>query len=315
MALTNGRGVNSNSGPLIFLTPRKKDKDGKKCKPHFTVDRKDEAGEFIRDAETIQSIEGDLFRVEVRETEYNGEPSIEGVYYLRDDRANDGQGEAYRVGIRFGVAGCGLVNRLASLTEGGDFTGLKIDYYENKKGYDAYGLEKDGQRVEWRYSMDEQPKPEPIMHKGKLVKNDYSARNEFYKAELLAIAAALGQRAAAPHAADPAADQGQVDESQVEQEAQAQNPAPAPRAPAPAARPAPRPAPAAAAPAPRPAAAPAPAARPAARTTAPAPAARPAPAPAPAARPAARPAPKAPAPAPAAVSDAPGDQGDDSVPF
>lgn len=306
MALTNGRGASTNTGPLIFLSPRKKDKNGHKCRPHFTVDRKNDAGEFIRDAETISEIKGDLFRVEVRETEFNGEPSIEGVYYLRDAAANEGQGEAYRVGIRFGVAGCGLVNRLASLTDAGDFSDLTIAYYENKKGYDAYGLEKGGQRVEWKYSLDQQPAPEPIMHKGKLVKNDYGSRNEFYKAELLAIAAALGQKAAAPHAPDPDADQGQQEEvtTQVEEQVTEE-----PVAPAPAPRPVARPVAAAA----KPAAAPAPAPKPAAAKPA-APAAKAA---APATRPvAAKPVARPVAKPVAQPAAAPGDSAlDGDVPF
>jgi hypothetical protein len=315
MALSNGRG-GFNSGPMIFLTPKTKDAEGHAAKPHFTVDRKDANGEFVRDPETVTEVSGDLFRVELKRREYQGDPKIDAVLYLRDGD------ESYRLPVTLGIAGRDLINRLAGLTESGDFTGLTISYYENRKGYDSFSLEQRGTRVQWKHDYASLPEPFLITdprNPEKIIKRDYSDLNAVFEGEINAIAVALGQQSAEKPATAPAPvtdGSGEGDQSAEDQTpapAPARPAAPAPRAPAPAARPAPRPAPAAAAPAPRTTAAPAPAARPAARTTAPAPAARPAPAPA--ARPAARPAPKAPAPAPAAVSDAPGDSGSEDVPF
>lgn len=182
-----GSNTYSNSGPLLFLSPRIKDPQGNKVPPHFTVDRKGDDGKYNRDAEIVYDVSGDLYKVEIKEREYNGEVSKEAVFYLRDRTAH----EAYRVPIRFGVAGRGLINSFASLTEGGDFTNLKIGYYENRNGYDTFSLRQNDEPVKWKYSLDEQPKPEDIMHKGKLVKRDYESLNSFFEKEVAAIATVL----------------------------------------------------------------------------------------------------------------------------
>lgn len=292
MALSNGRG-GFNSGPMIFLSPRTKDADGHPVRPHFTVDRKDETGEFVRDKETVSEVSGDLFRVEIKRREYNGDPKVDAVLYLRDNSANPP--EAYRLPITLNMPGRDLINRLANLTEGGDFTGLTVSYYENKKGYDAFSLEQRGERVQWKHDRANLPEPFAITdprNPQKVIKRDYQDLNRVFEEEVEAIAAKLGQASAEkPAAAAPAAEQS----------------APAPAAPrATAPKPAATPAPRAAAPKPAAAPAPKPAARTAPTTAVSAP------------KPVARPAPKAaptPAPQPEAETVPPGDLDDGSVPF
>lgn len=326
MALSNGR-AGFNSGPMIFLSPRTKDAEGHAAKPHFTVDRKNDAGEFVRDPETVTEVTGDLFRIEVKRREYNGDPKVDVVLYLRDGD------EAYRLPVTLNMPGRDLINRLASLTEGGDFTGLTVSYYENKKGYDAFGLEQGGNRVQWKHERNALPEPFAITdprNPEKIIKRDFADLNAVFEQEAEAIADALGQKkpAASASAGDDAAQQEQAAAEQAAAEPEATpEPQPAP-APKPIARATPVPKNTLPPPAAKPAAAATSTPRPAPRAN-PAPAARPAPAPAKAAatparppapavarsapRPAARPAP-APAPQPDPVATG-GENLDEDVPF
>ncbi len=186
MALGNSAGF-GNSGPLIFLSPRSKDKDKKECDPHFTVGRSVE-GKIVDDKETVTNVGGDLFRLEFKEREYNGEVSEEVILYLKDKEAN----EAYRLPIRFGVAGRGLFNKLITLSS---FEGLQIGYYRNKAGYDAFSLKQGDQSVKWKYENDKLPAALEIKHptSGKVLQRDYSEINKFFKAELEAVAAKVNK--------------------------------------------------------------------------------------------------------------------------
>lgn len=180
-----------NSGPLLFLSPRAKDKDKKEVPPHFVVGRVGEDGKIKDDAATVTNVGGDLFKLEIKERAFEDNVTKEAVLYLRDKEAN----ESYRLPIRFGVAGRGLFNRLASLTEKGDFTRLQIDYYRNKKGYENFGLKQDGQDVDWKIENDALPKPLEIKHPttGKVLQRDYTEVNSVFEQELNAIAAKVNK--------------------------------------------------------------------------------------------------------------------------
>lgn len=208
MALGNRESYGND--PLIFLSARTKDKEGKKVAPHFQVGRK--VGEdIVNDEQTVTTFSGALTRVEIKERTFKGKASKEIVLYVKDRnlKGPDDQPspESYRLGLLFGIAARGLFNRLATLTEVGDFTNLSIDYYENKKGYDQFGLKQNGEQVKWKYDQDQTPKPLEIKHpiSGEVLQRDYTALNVFFEKELRAIAAKLGQKETSPaKAAQPA---------------------------------------------------------------------------------------------------------------
>lgn len=184
-----GTSTPSNSGPLLFLTPRTKDKNKKEVPPHFTVGRK--VGEkIVDDEQTVTSVSGDLIRLEIKQKEYNGEPYEEVILYLRDAKAN----ETYRLPMRFGMAPREFFNRLATLTPTKNFSNLAIDYYLSKKGFEKFGLKQNGENVEWKHPLDTLPKALEIKHPqtGKLLQRDYSEVNAFFKKELEAIQAVFG---------------------------------------------------------------------------------------------------------------------------
>jgi hypothetical protein len=184
MALNTNSGYSS--GPLIFLSPRSKDKDKKDVPPHFEVGRVGPDGKIVNDAETVTNVSGDLFRIEFKEREFNGETFEEPVFYLKDGAVN----ESYRLPIRFGIPGRGLFNRMATLNDGVDFSNLQVDYYRNRNGYETFGLKQKGEPVKWKYENDQIPAALEIKHPttGKVLQRDYTAPNSFFRNILQQIA-------------------------------------------------------------------------------------------------------------------------------
>lgn len=188
MALSNGKATGG--GPLLFLSPRSKDKNKQDVPPHFEVGRVNAEGKIENDPTlNVTSVSGDLFKMEFKQREYEGTITEEVVFYLRDKSTGE-SGESYRLPIRFGISGRALFNSFASLAEGTDFSGLQIDYYRNKKGYETFALKQHGEKVSWKYELDALPQPLEIKHPttGKVLQRDYSAVNEFLKKELVKIA-------------------------------------------------------------------------------------------------------------------------------
>ncbi len=206
MGLSNGSG-NYNSGPLYLLTPRIKNADGNKAKPHFTADTANEAGQLVRVDETYTRVAGDVFRAEVKTKKWNDgkkdRTSKDSVFYFRDPDA------AYRLPLSSSRASRDLINRFATLLDSGDFTGLELDYYENKKGYDTYSLKQRGERVEWRYKLEELPPPIDILHPktGEVEKRDYDDVDAFFEAIVIAIGDKLKEGRANQEAPAPAANE------------------------------------------------------------------------------------------------------------
>lgn len=175
-------------GALIFLSPRSKDKDKKKVKPHFTVGRVVE-DKIVDDKETVNNVGGDLIKLDFKEHTYNDKVIEDAVFYIRDNVAE----ETYRLPITFSIAGRGFFNSLAALKDSGNFKNLQIDYYETKTGYDAYALKQDGTQVKWKYALTDQPKPLEIKHPktGEVLQRDYAELNAFFKSELVEISQKL----------------------------------------------------------------------------------------------------------------------------
>lgn len=198
MALSNGGNAFS-SEPLIFLAPRSKDKDGNKVPPHFAVGRVDASGEIQNTDETFVKVTGDLIRAEVKDKEFKGNLTKQVKLYIRDSgdaRDPETKKETYHIQSSLTISFTGLLNALASLIEVKNFKDLTVDIYENKKGFEAFGVEQAGEKVKWKYTLDDLPKPLAINHPttGKLIKNDYAERDEFFAQIVRDINTALGNK-------------------------------------------------------------------------------------------------------------------------
>lgn len=177
MALKNGRNELSNV-PLIYLSPRAKDKAGNKVAPHFEISRKNEAGKIERTDETCTDVDGDLVRVQFKEREWQGQMMKHVVFYLRDPVAN----EMYHLDLTYRIATRALFNAIISLESP---KGLSIGIWENKRGYDCLSLRQHNELVPWKYDgrKGEIPEPVTVKFKGKEMR-DFTATDEFFENEL-----------------------------------------------------------------------------------------------------------------------------------
>lgn len=241
MALSNGRGFTSN-GPLIFLSPRSKDKEGHEIeRPYFEVSRVNpETNKIEQTDEKFSEINSvSLFSIQFKEREARGGGiNKHVVLYLRDKESN----ETYSLDLTYRIATRSLFNSLLSLKSN---EGLSISIYRSKKGYESFYLTQNAVKVGWKFeNREDLPEAEVIKdRKGTVIKTDYGAVDDFFEAELKALVAALGlgqKQATSSSTEQTAAEQGSG-ESEQSEPAPAPPPAPAPAkraTPAPAAKPA-----------------------------------------------------------------------------
>lgn len=183
---------------MLLLTPRSRDKNKQDVPPHFEIAHY-EGDKVVQEDRTVTSVSGDLFKLDFKQHEYEGNVTEEAIFFLRDKAAGP-EGESYRLGIRFGTTGRSLFNSLASLADGDNFNGLQLDYYRSKKGYDSFALKQNGEKVSWKYELKDLPQPLEIKHpvSGKVLQRDFSAVNAFLKEELLKIAAKVNKGGTTP---------------------------------------------------------------------------------------------------------------------
>jgi hypothetical protein len=191
-----GTNTSFGGGPLVFLTPRSKDKEKKKLdKPYFSVARVDAEGHIQQTEEQPTSVSGDLVSIDIKVRKFRTPAGVEEErdevsLYLRDAEQN----ETYRIPNLFSIPSRGLFNSVIGLKAKGDFTGLKIDFYRNKKGFEAFALEQRGEKVPWAFKIEELPAAEKITdRKGNVIKTDFSDVDEFFKKHLLEISEMLGK--------------------------------------------------------------------------------------------------------------------------
>jgi hypothetical protein len=184
MALSNGKTFDSN--PLVFITPRSKDADGNKVEPYLEVSRVGADGKIAKTNERPTRVNGNLVKIDFKDREIKGTTSKQVVLYVSDPIAK----ETYHISLSYRMATRGLFNALLSL---GSTDDISISYYENRGGYEAFGLTQKGDRVAWKIELADQPKSEAITDKkGNLIKNDYSDVDSFFENELKALVEKLG---------------------------------------------------------------------------------------------------------------------------
>ena len=179
MALGNSGG---NTGTLFILKVVDKDKEKRKVSPHFSVSKKGASGKYELQPDSVNRVSGNLFKIAIKEQEWNGDKYNTISIYLKDGE------EAYLLDLRFNLAARSLFNSFAALE---DYTNLSVTVYENKSGYTALGLWQGEKMVKWKYKLDELPEPEAVTFKGKEMR-DYSKVDEFFTNVLRELSGKLG---------------------------------------------------------------------------------------------------------------------------
>lgn len=166
---------NNSNGPETLLSFRIVTKlDGKNVQPHFSVSRKNkETGKWENNVEQCTFVEGVIESLYHVEGDWEGEPIHNISVYLVDD-------EKYKLDLRLNMLGRSILN---SLLKAGKGTRVKIQVYENEKGYPAASVRVNDQLVEWKYSLDDQPSPKEQTWKGK-IQRDYSEVDDFFLKKL-----------------------------------------------------------------------------------------------------------------------------------
>lgn len=155
------------------------------------------------DPDTIRNISGVLEGVFIRENEYQGDTIRELKVVLADEAAQ----ERYIVGVGMNSISRDIMNRLIS----GNLKGkvIEISVYMNDKGYPAVSVKANGERVDWKYSIDDL-KPlvveNTVVKKGKQsVERDHYAVEQKLIDELLVMYPQKTAPTAAPQRQEPEA--------------------------------------------------------------------------------------------------------------
>lgn len=172
MALQN---KTASTGKLYILKIKTKDAADKKVPAYIQVSEK--VGEkWVANGNTVNSVSGDLTKVEIREREFQGEKYNSIGLFFTDKTAK----ETYLLDTRFNMVSQGLFNSLFSLEA---FNNVEVQVYDNKAGYATTSVTQDGKKVSWKYGIDELPKVKKITA-GKKTLTDTSELEEFFLTHL-----------------------------------------------------------------------------------------------------------------------------------
>lgn len=165
---------NSQSGSLIVLKPKSQNKDKEAVKPYFEINKKGDKGWASEDNQTISQVSGDIFKIDQKEQEWKGDKYFTVQVYLKDDE------ETYLLDLRLNMATRGLFNALLGLDT---FKDVEIAYFRSKSGFDTFGVTQGGDRVSWKYAIDELPKVDSVTLGNKTIK-DFSKLDGFFLEKL-----------------------------------------------------------------------------------------------------------------------------------
>lgn len=179
MALGNKNNSNSD---LIILKLKTKDAEKRNVHPYFEVLRKKD-GEFVcSDDERVNSVQGDIVKVDVETKEWEGKEYLVARVFLADEAEN----ELYCLDLRFNNLTRGLFNSLVNLKQ---FKNISISLYEvdgkNKKTYPAASVwdnsGEEGVMVRWKFEKEDLPEVDLVKNKkGDVVSIDTEELDEFF---------------------------------------------------------------------------------------------------------------------------------------
>ena len=178
-------GVKTNS-PTYYvkmLGTKKEDKD----KPViFAFSMKNQQTGDYEIREQSQDFEGTFTDLNVEEFEFEGKKKKVIKVVLHDGNFR------YVLSLGFSMLGRSAINSLASIKEMGGILTLTC-YRNSKTGYPSLFLEYNGQRLEWKYSIDQLPKPKEVEFNGDVMK-DYTAMNKLFEDEAKKIQALIKEQ-------------------------------------------------------------------------------------------------------------------------
>jgi len=170
--------LNKNSGgnnaTLIVLKTSTHDENDNKVNPFFIASRK--VGEdWVNDKDTFTSIVGDISRIDVLKTTYEGKDSQNVRVYLEDKEAN----EKYLLSLRLNFLNRDIVNKLLGLPS---LDKVEISLYTNKNDYATSAVRQAGNLTKWKFGYEELPKPIEILHpkSQQLLSRDYSEIDDLF---------------------------------------------------------------------------------------------------------------------------------------
>jgi hypothetical protein len=179
-----GKRTNENLNFLI-LKVKSKDADGKQVPPYFQVTKKVD-GNWVVQEEEPTNVSGQIVKVEKAVTKFNNEEIPRINLYLRDGE------DLYLLELRYTMLSRSILNSLLSLEDISKT--VEISLYVNKKSYASVFVQAGGKPLSWKFSLDEQPKPEVVKFKGK-EQRDFTAVDNFFEKETLEWANILLQPA------------------------------------------------------------------------------------------------------------------------
>ena len=177
-----GSSNNNQTGTLIVLKPKSQNKDKEAVKPYFEINKKGDHGWASEDNQSISQVSGDLFKIDQKEQEWKGDKYFTVQVYVRDDE------ETYLLDLRLNMATRGLFNALLGLDT---FKDVGVSYFRSKSGFDTFSVTQGGERVSWKYALDELPKVDSVTLGTKTIK-DFSKLDNFFLEKL----SELGERVA-----------------------------------------------------------------------------------------------------------------------
>jgi hypothetical protein len=199
-------------GKVSVIRLKAKDKDGKPITPHmFEISDAptQEGGEWTVRPKLEDRFNGDLFKVERSEREWEGKAYDVIKLYFKDAEA----GETYIFDGRLSSVARNLYLALANLES---YDGVSVNVYksENKKTNKVYtnvSVWQNDKLVKGKYALEDLPKPEVTRNKkGEVIATDYTELDELVKKEVdelskkVEAAQKNGKKKVAPKAEKPA---------------------------------------------------------------------------------------------------------------
>lgn len=172
MARGNGSG---DSDLNLYLMKIAGLKEGEKIhiRQFVPTDEKKNGKAVYKELEPIKNVSGDITRAKVRKYEYQGEDKYEFQVYLKDAEAK----ELCVLSCNMNSIGRSIINTLLNL-DGPKGGRLEVSVWNKKDtGRASVFLKYDGNKVGWKYDMDEQNKyitENKVREKGKeVIRKDY----------------------------------------------------------------------------------------------------------------------------------------------
>lgn len=162
---------NQNNNPLLILKVVSR-KDSKPCEPYFSVLSKNQETDKWEEQSREGSVEGIITKIDKKVGEFNGEPYTNTLIYLKDETNN------FLLELKSNMLSRSLLNSILGIENFSKV--VRIDLYNNKKGFASGSVYSGGEKVSWKYSLEEQPSADKVKFKGREM-TDFSKIDAFFE--------------------------------------------------------------------------------------------------------------------------------------